>query len=421
MSQLISITELTTAAQQTGSISLGSIIYIALKPIIKIYLIIAVGFFLARRNVLTIDTTRNISFMIVSVLGPALSFSKVVANIDDSFFEKFCSILISSCLIIFGQGILTFAVGLLAGCPRNWWGGLLMCGMFPNIGDIPIAYLQGMESSNVFENPELGVAYIILYGAIQNFVQFNLGAYRIVGIDFEYDKKMEKQARDVESQRPNLEALSSTLNSEQDSIQSFDSFSDNNNNNRDNDNVPGTRTSLPQVGYGAIDDSNGDDSFSNSQVQRYSASSGARVISRKASINTIFDNDLRELPTENMNDLVKVFSRSRRNTTVNEHRPFTSISRSSMSVPQVKKSKNFESRARELFSTFMDTFIENSLKPASLGIVISLTVALTPWLKALFVDTGSEHVHPTPDNQPPLSVLLDFAAYLGNAQWLLPY
>ncbi|GMF07700.1 unnamed protein product [Ambrosiozyma monospora] len=64
----------------------------------------------------------------------------------------------------------------------------------------------------------------------------------------------------------------------------------------------------------------------------------------------------------------------------------------------------------------MDTFIENSLKPASLGIVISLTVALTPWLKALFVDTGSEHVHPTPDNQPPLSVLLDFAAYLGNAQ-----
>lgn len=58
-------------------------------------------------------------------------------------------------------------------------------------------------------------------------------------------------------------------------------------------------------------------------------------------------------------------------------------------------------------------FVENFKKPASISLIVSLIIALIPWLKALFVNSGSVYISNAPDHQPALSFLLMYAEYLG--------
>ena len=48
--------------------TLGQVIWISVKPIIKIYLIIGVGFGLCKMGILTADATRTISDIVLTVL-----------------------------------------------------------------------------------------------------------------------------------------------------------------------------------------------------------------------------------------------------------------------------------------------------------------------------------------------------------------
>ncbi|GMG39793.1 unnamed protein product [Ambrosiozyma monospora] len=158
------------STSEDGSVYLGKIIYIAVKPIFRIYLIIGVGFWLARKNILTVDVSRTLS--------------------------QIGTIAIVSVFMMMGESMLVFIVGVLAGCPRNWWGGLIACGLLPNIGDIPISYLQGLGDSNVFSDLDKGVSYVFIYCAFQNLVQFNLGGFRLIEMDFKHDLKTKDRVKD---------------------------------------------------------------------------------------------------------------------------------------------------------------------------------------------------------------------------------
>jgi auxin efflux carrier family protein len=65
---------------------------------------------------------------------------------------------------------------------------------------------------------------------------------------------------------------------------------------------------------------------------------------------------------------------------------------------------------------YLRTFLHGVLTPASSSILVSLLLSLVPALKALFVASPTgPHLHPAPDGLPPLSVLLDAAAFVGAA------
>ncbi|KAF7342249.1 Auxin efflux carrier [Mycena venus] len=61
------------------------------------------------------------------------------------------------------------------------------------------------------------------------------------------------------------------------------------------------------------------------------------------------------------------------------------------------------------------TFLRNLLIPPSISIVLSFAIALAPPLKALFVSIDSFHIHPAPDGQPPLAFVMDAATFIGAA------
>ncbi|GME79635.1 unnamed protein product [Ambrosiozyma monospora] len=382
------------------TISVGSIIFIAIKPIIKVYMIIGVGFFLARKNVLSIDTTRDISYIVVTVLVPCLNFAKIVTNIDNSFLPQIGTIMITLVMIMIGQGLLTFGVGLLAGCPRSWWGGLFMCGLLPNISDLPIAYLQGMQSSNVFADIDLGVSYICIYGAVHGFVQFNLGAFRIVGIDFDYDKrkKIDEETGEVSesnSQKPEkIEVHTDADDADKISIQSYDEANN-----------------YVQPIYGSDEViSHRIPSLMSSLNSRVSHPLGTELVKNPTAVDSMYHNPTRSNHPESINDLVKVYSK------YNNQSGTTEDEVNDPDESDTDKRQPPKSKAREQFDIFLSTFIENTLKPASISTVVSVIICMVPWLKALFVNTHQAHLSPAPDKQPPLSFFIDFTSYIGNAQ-----
>ncbi|GMG22535.1 unnamed protein product [Ambrosiozyma monospora] len=384
------------------NISVGSIIYIAVKPIIKIYMIIGVGFLLARKNVLSIDTTRNISYIVVTVLFPCLNFAKIVTNIDNSFLPQIGTIMITLVMIMIGQGLLTFGVGLLAGCPRSWWGGLFMCGLLPNIADLPIAYLQGMQSSNVFADIDLGVSYVCIYGAVHGFVQFNLGAFRVVGIDFDYDKRKkvdEETCKVSESNSPKpekIEVHSDVDDGDKISVQSY--VEDNN---------------YTQSIYGSDEViSRRTPSSLSSLNSRVSHTLGTELVKNPTAGASIYNNPTRSNHVESINDLVKVYSKYNNQSGIHEEE----VNDLDESHGVTDKKQPAKSKVREQFDTFVATFIENTLKPASISTVVSIIICMVPWLKALFVKTHQAHLSPAPDKEPPLSFFIDFTSYIGNAQ-----
>ncbi|CCC68758.1 hypothetical protein NCAS_0B06740 [Naumovozyma castellii] len=169
-------------------ITLGQVIWSSVRPIIKIYFIIGAGFGLARMGILTAEATRSISDIVLTILLPSLSFNKIVANIEDKDIKMVGIICLTSALV-FGTGLgFAFIIRQFMPVPKKWRGGILAGGMFPNISDLPIAYLQTMDTGFIFTaaEGEKGVANVIIFLACFLFCVFNLGGFRLIENDFNY-------------------------------------------------------------------------------------------------------------------------------------------------------------------------------------------------------------------------------------------
>ncbi|CDO94025.1 unnamed protein product [Kluyveromyces dobzhanskii CBS 2104] len=167
-------------------ISLGAIIYVALKPVFKIYFILGVGFMLAKYQIVGIEAARSISNMVVNAILPCLLFNKIVANIQAKDIKEIGTIVLTAILLFSIGGVLSLAVRVALPVPKQWLWGLMFAGLFPNISDLPIAYVQSMGTGLIFnsEDADKGVAYCCIFLTTQSFLMMNFGMFRLVGLDF---------------------------------------------------------------------------------------------------------------------------------------------------------------------------------------------------------------------------------------------
>ena len=196
-------------------ITLGQAIWASVKPIIKIYLIIGVGFLMAKMGILPVEATRIISDIVLTVLLPCLSFNKIVANIEDEDIKS-VGIICLSALLIFGTGLFfAYVVRLLLPVPKQWYGGILAGGMFSNISDLPIAYLQSMDQGLIFSEEEgnKGVANVIIFLTMFLICIFNLGGFRLIESDFKYNDD-ENAARISETTATQPAVSANTINTD---------------------------------------------------------------------------------------------------------------------------------------------------------------------------------------------------------------
>ncbi|QNP98637.1 YALIA101S07e04082g1_1 [Yarrowia lipolytica] len=174
-----------------SSLSIGAAIFIALKPLVKILANSAMGFYLAKKNIMSVETSRNISYLVVNFLAPSLMFSRIIQAIDSDDMKIVGIIFLTSLMFqVYGIGFGTLTHYITPN-PQNFFGGILMISALNNNGDLPIAYVTTLAAGTAFSaaDGDKGVAYAIIFSTSTMISLFNCGGYRLIERDFKHVKE----------------------------------------------------------------------------------------------------------------------------------------------------------------------------------------------------------------------------------------
>ncbi|TID15773.1 hypothetical protein CANINC_004302 [Pichia inconspicua] len=321
--------------------------------------------------------------------------------------HEISTIVIIAYFLMFSQALAVFGVGLLVGCPKNWLGGLFCCGLLPNISDLSIAYLQTLETSNVFDDVDLGVSFVIIYMGLQMFLQFTMGSYKFIEYDFARDIKMEALKNKNESKEENFTTIQpSSMTSEESRHSSNPIVSANTDQIFDDKSI---QTESIQT-----ETSN---SLNHSDFHRFipsSSSRGNEPQSPNSNIRTSLPIAILGEPDPNTHpetvmDIVRVYSHA--NTVLDLE---NSMPLDDKRFSMIKFFKRIDWKGG--FWIMIDIWKDSFRQPVSIVLVISVAIAMIPWVQALFVHSTQVQLPNAPDKQPPLSFIMDFAGYIGAAQ-----
>lgn len=204
-------------------IDVGAAIYIALKPILKIYTIMFIGFLLAKFNIVSMEVARGISNMVVNAILPCLTFNKIVSNISWKDIKVIGVIILSAALLFVVGGACSMLTKFITPAPKMWFWGLLFGGIFPNISDLPIAYMQSMGNGMIFNEDEAnkGVAYSCIFLFAQSFLMMNFGMWRLVGLDFKDIEETDSDDNEYESDESGIDGKLSSQNSQDNAFKNY--------------------------------------------------------------------------------------------------------------------------------------------------------------------------------------------------------
>lgn len=399
---------------------LSLVVYAAVKPIFKIYFIIGIGYYLARKNIFNVSTCRDISDAIVTAIMPCLIFNKVVLYLKSSDIKNIG--------VVFFEGTLLYGVGALLGLatfyicrsPKAWFGGLILVALFPNISDLPIAYMQTLaETGSLFTTEEgnRGVAYVCIFLASQVFYQFSLGLYKLIQYDFRDELRDEEKlpeekvedgsesghnhgfdSRDSTSGTESLGNTSQLHNSGDFAIQQVLEPQKSNSNSLDTGALIDSSPSHILTSNSAATTNNINN---NNNLSLYETASRAAV--------------LRTLPSQDIQDVINEYSEHDR---LKAHRVRRVMSLTSeCAVEKAEETENEihpPQNRRARFLNQLRATLRNFMAPNSVSLIVSLIIAMSPPLKALFVKS-TFHIPNAPDNEPPLSFVIDLTSYVGAA------
>lgn len=460
------------------AVSIGEIIYAAVKPIFKIYIIMGLGFYLAKKNILTVPTCRDISDAVVTVFMPCLIFDKIVTNIVSSDIKNVGIIFFEGTLLFATGALLALAIFYLCNSPKAWFGGLISVGLFPNISDLPIAYLQTFSNSGdlfTVEEGAKGVAYVCIFLASQVFYQFSLGLFRLVEYDFRKELKDDvaqnlEQENQIEGVLDLLHLVDTKTNEKLDAEMVLE-----NQVGKDVDNQPQKGMTnqerhllLPDsnaqsrtwgtahliCSSSSIDSKDADDTphlgLQPSEIQQHDeflmrhemeptisnprssvsmpslyASSSNNVERRRTaltsstnyySLNPVPSRtvDLRHMKSQDIEDVINEYSEFDRLKNSEVKRVASLTSEVAVEVTKPEAEIKPEETKLQKFLNQAVATLRNFKTPNSLALIVSIGVAMAPPLKALFVPSNF-YIPNAPDKQPPLSFVIDFTAYVGAA------
>ncbi|CDK24366.1 unnamed protein product [Kuraishia capsulata CBS 1993] len=395
------------------SVPLGDIIYTAVKPIIKIYLIMGIGFYMTRKNVLSVETTRNISDLAITILLPCLMFNKIVTNISNAELKQIGTILLDGACLQLGGASLALGLAVLLKCPKYWIGGAISVGLLPNISDLPIAYLQTLGTGGVITSAESekGVAYACIFTCLQLLFQFNLGGFRLIGWDLREEIRKAKELAEND-EKIAFGASSSSEEDERNTVLQPENSSDN---------PVSEVSSLSSVASGQNQDQRRE--FIDARPYSENPVSATTTRRRRASVarSVATNEESRDETAQTMEDVVRLYSRV--GSIVEGQDPDTQgltelglrQSQSHQKEP-VKNNIPISSRVWHVVKQTLKMIGLSCLKPISIVMVVSVCFSMIPWVRALFVHNTQASVPDAPDSEPPLSFIMDFTSYVGAAQ-----
>lgn len=403
---------------------LGEVIYASVKPIFKIYFIVGIGYWLARKNILTVDTCRNLSDAIVTAILPCLIFYNIVLILQSSDIKYIGIVFFEGTILYTTGGLLALLTYYVCKSPKRWFGGLISVGMFPNISDLPIAYLQTLSKTGslfTVQEGNKGVAYVCIFLASQVFFQFSLGLYRLIQYDFR-DQLSDEEYKDSENQSE--DKLIRVTNE----IAHGDGKTETNGEGSlvllavDDCSMVPLDLKARQIGSaGSSHTRNLDINSCNCNQSVFGLQS---MISEGRSISSGHQSscfgrqssrslDPKRNQSQDIDDVINAYSEFHRLRSHEVVPPLILPSDIAVEPVEVSPPEDNPNTTSKII-TYLHTMLKNFSTPNSLSLIISLIIAMAPPLKALFVPT-SFRMPNAPDQQPPLSFVMDITSYVGAA------
>ncbi|GMM52816.1 putative ATPase [Starmerella bacillaris] len=448
-------------ADKKYDVPLNVAIWMAFKPIIKVYLSIGVGFVLSKRKVLTPELQKGISRIVLLVLMPCLIFNNIVSEIKDTDI-KLLAVVMFSGFMFYTIGLLWgFVIYAIAPIPRAWFGGLLLCCMINNSSDLPLAYVQAVGGSPLFPSgmAELGQSYCVLFLIIFILFTFNLGGTRLIAWD------AHRNEGDPRKNEPTVPAVSWTSiklawahlkeHSHEMLHGDFSSLKKKDHKNTHSENSIAENASNTSGGH---EDS---EEFTQKYVVDEETSQGTAADPKPDPENGTYplgrfltDNSEIRFPPRQGPPRRSIVSslRSRRSSSVGQARTSgvagssdqnsdndfedakSNISGQSddaqTQTPEAPANPNWRQRkwgrfkvrwfhfkAKNFFTTYICNAIEDIFLPQMISMIIGLTVAMIPWVRRVFV-TGQyiRGFRDAPDGLPPLDFFMEFISFFSVAQ-----
>ncbi|KAK9363324.1 auxin efflux carrier [Lipomyces starkeyi] len=195
------------------ALSVGAAIFIAAKPIVKIFFSICFGIFFSKKGVLDPHTCKKVSSVIINYFLPCIVFSKVTVAFD-AHTMKIAGLTVLTALLYIVCGCLFAAlVQVFLPVPKYWKGGAKAAAIFNNSGDIPMAYVMTITASAPFVNgdEDKGIAYVTIFMAMYVITFFTCGGVQFIEQDFQVpddDPEMIGDAKDEIDEKLHLRKTS---------------------------------------------------------------------------------------------------------------------------------------------------------------------------------------------------------------------
>ncbi|KAH8150835.1 uncharacterized protein LAJ45_05016 [Morchella importuna] len=170
-----------------NSIGIGKVIFVAIKPMVKMAAIAGGGVYFAKKGFLTPEVCKANASILMNLLLPLLIFATVLPAFDRDNMTSVLSVVVTGGLYQVMGLVFGLIVRWLTPVPPSWRGGVLAAGIFSNLGDLVIAYLSTLAKSEPFHGEEdvtKGIAYSSIFMVVQTIAIFNLGGLQLIRSDF---------------------------------------------------------------------------------------------------------------------------------------------------------------------------------------------------------------------------------------------
>ncbi|BGP34061.1 Protein M3 [Rhodotorula toruloides] len=185
--------------------STNVLIWLSVKPLIKLVIPAGLGFWLTRAGLFPVPASRGASVLILNVFLPNLLFSKIVPSITPENAKAIGPIFLVGFVYIIISLLLGVLVRVTFRTPRNFRWGILAAATWSNWGDLPTSVVQTVCASAPFagvQDSNLAIAYVAIFILIFYITLFPMRGIHLIERDYTHpppplaDDEEEKGALD---------------------------------------------------------------------------------------------------------------------------------------------------------------------------------------------------------------------------------
>ncbi|KZS91705.1 auxin efflux carrier [Sistotremastrum niveocremeum HHB9708] len=170
-----------------GSPSVGALIWISVRPLIRLVATTASGYLITRADLFPTVAARGTGQVLLNITLPCLMFSKIVPAFTPENIAALGPLTLVAVVYQLLGLLLSIIIKQFFWVPHRFRYGILVAGCWGNSGDVPTAVIMSITAVSPFggtKDSTLAVAYISVFILVTFISLFPLGGHKLVAWDY---------------------------------------------------------------------------------------------------------------------------------------------------------------------------------------------------------------------------------------------